>query len=340
VKELFIGVAGNGVVHTDADDFTVETRFRMVKEAGVFDYYDKTPPPGELDTYLRASAKHGLPLRAGGFYYTLRRDEPLLRWHLRMGKETGTAVHNVQIRTLDADGHRVTDEEVAQTYLWAAELGEMLGVTPCFEVHVNMWSEHLGRVNEVARLVEKRGAKFNITLDHSHVIFKMDNPAEQEVQGMRADVEAGRLVLDPHHPGHVAGQWMARNYVRHAHARAVVPNNPVNVWAKNPNGKPGRGIQYPFIEPAPGEWHSPWEEARLEPWKELTRQLLRHHAMHAESCLGQVSTEFIPSPDYGGGARYSIFENNVACARWLKDAWTDACAAAGAHTPGVASRQD
>jgi hypothetical protein len=33
-----------------------------------------------------------------------------------------------------------------------------------------------------------------MTLDHSHVIFKIDNPREQEVQGMKADVDAGRLV--------------------------------------------------------------------------------------------------------------------------------------------------
>jgi hypothetical protein len=31
----------------------------MVKEAGIFDYYDKTPPPGEIDAYLAASAKCG-----------------------------------------------------------------------------------------------------------------------------------------------------------------------------------------------------------------------------------------------------------------------------------------
>jgi hypothetical protein len=339
VKELFIGCAGNGVVHTDADDFSVDARFRMVKEAGVFDYYDKTAPPGELDAYLRASAKHGLPLRAGGFYYTLGRDEPLLLWHLRMGKEAGAVVHNVQIRTHAADGHLVTDAEVAETYLWAAETGERLGVTPCFEVHVNMWSEHLGRVSQVAQLVENRGAKFNITLDHSHVIFKMDNPREQEIQGMRADIDAGRLVLDPSRPGHVAGQWIARNHVRHAHARTVIPNNPTNVWATNPSGTLGRGIQYPFIEPAPGQWHSEWDAAKLGPWKDLTRQLLVHHSTHAESCLGQISTEFIPSPDYGGGARYSIFENNVACARWLRDAWADACAGADGPLSCVAARQ-
>ena len=80
----------------------------------------------------------------------------------------------------------------------------------------------------------------------------------------------------------------------------------------------GRGVQYPFIEPKPGEWHSPWSAVRLEPWKEVLRQLLRYHATHADSPLRYISTEFIPFPDYGEGAKYSLFDNSVACARWIR----------------------
>ena len=39
----------------------------------------------------------------------------------------------------------------------AAEVGEETGVTPCFEVHVNMWSEHFGRIQKVAEAVEREG---------------------------------------------------------------------------------------------------------------------------------------------------------------------------------------
>src|SRR6185503_19470743 len=106
-----------------------------------------------------------------------------------------------------------SNQQVAEFYLWAAELGERHGVTPCLEVHVNMWSEHFGRVEQVGRLVESRGAKFNMTLDHSHVIFKIDNPGEQEVQGMRADVEAGLLILDPFARGNVIDRWIDANWV-------------------------------------------------------------------------------------------------------------------------------
>lgn len=320
MKQLLIGITGNAVVNSDRDNFDVDTRFRMAKEAG-FDYYDKTPPTGELEIYQRASAKHGLPIRAGGFYYTRGRDEPLLEWHLRIAKELGSVVQNIQIKPKDVDGTFVTDEQVAETYLFAAELGDKVGVTPSFEVHINMWSEHFGRVSRVGEIVERRGAKFNLTLDHSHVIFKIDNPREQEVLGMRADVESGRVVLDPFSPSSVTSEWIARNYVTHAHARPSVPANPVNIWAKHPDGSFGRGVQYPFLRPGPGEWHAEWHEERLEPWKEVMRHLLAHHAARDDSALGQISMEIIPAPDYGGGAKYSLFEHNIACARWIRESW-------------------
>jgi len=320
-RELLIGVSASGVMHHDPLEFDVETRFRMVSEAGVFDYLDKTPPVQDLPQYRRAVEKYGLPLTAGGFYYSLGRDEPLLEWHLRLGREFGTRVHNVQIMSRDVEDRPVTDDEVATAYLRAAEVGEEVGVTPCFEVHVNMWSEHFGRIQRVAEAVERRGVKFNMTLDHSHVIFKIDNPEAQEVQGMRADVDAGRIELDPFKPGSVCQHWIDRGWVHHAHARAAVPNGPQNVWMLGDNGKPGRGIQYPFVRPRPGEWHSEWDEAKLEPWKEVVRQLMRHQARGPASVPATISTEFIPSPDYGGGAKYSVFEQNIACAKWLRETW-------------------
>ena len=145
---------------------------------------------------------------------------------------------------------------------------------------------------------------------------------------MRADVESGALVLDPFKPGNVCQRWIDAGYVGHAHARAAVPNGPVNVWSLLPNGKPGRGIQYPFIRPGPGEWHSDWDEAKLEPWKEVVRRLLRHHAESKDSGPATISTEFIPYPDYGGGAKYSLFEHSVACAQWIREEWAKARKAA------------
>jgi hypothetical protein len=48
---------------------------------------------------------------------------------------------------------------------------------------------------------------------------------------------------------------------------------------------------------------------------QVIRRLMRHHATVPTSRLGQISTELIPAPGHGGGARYSHFASNVACAR-------------------------
>ena len=50
---------------------------------------------------------------------------------------------------------------------------------------------------------------------------------------------------------------------------------------------------------------------------------MRHHAQEPTSQLATISTEFIPFPDYGGGAKYSIFDNSVACAQWLRQTWDE-----------------
>jgi sugar phosphate isomerase/epimerase len=319
---LLFGIQTNGIKHTHDDPMPdIDTRFRMVRDAGVFDYVDKTPEPHEVEAFAAASQKYGLPVRGSGWFYTLGEHEALMRSNLETARQLGSVVHNVQIRTCKADGSMVTNDEVAACYLWAQEQGERVGVMPCFEVHVNMWSEDFRRVADVARAVEEQGVPFCMTLDHSHVIFKMNNPLEQEIQNMRPAVESGELVLDPFQDGNVIDRWIHAGWIRHCHARAAVPCNPKNLTGHHEDGSVGRGIQYPFKRPAPGEYHAEWHEEALEPWKEALRHLLRHHAADAEARLGQISTEFIPGPDYGMGCRYSLFEQAVACVEWMRGEW-------------------
>ena len=323
-KDLLFGVQTNGIRHTDMDGMPdIDTRFRMVKEAGVHDYVDKTPAPDELDEFLAASDKYELPVRAGGWYYTLGRDEELFENNIGTARRLGSVVHNTQILTNHATGRPVTDAEVVDTYLRFLEIGDKYGVTPCFEVHVNMWSEDFRRVKKVGLEVEARGVEFNLTLDHSHVIFKINNPLEQEIGDIRGDVESGKLILDPFIEGNVSSEWINAGWVRHCHARAAIPNNPKNLDAKNEEGKPGRGIQNPFKSPQPGEYHTPWREEALEPWKETVRSLMRVHAADTDGKLGQISTEFIPSFDYGEGCKYSLFEQSIACVVWMRATWSD-----------------
>ncbi len=322
--DLKFGCTANGSTHQDTHIPDITTKVQMVKEAGVFDYIDRSPPDEEFRELLRAVEKYDLPVLASGWFYTLGRDESLFEQNIIKGRLLGNRVHNVQVLTKHADGHLLSNQEVADYYLRAHDFGMRHGVVPCFEVHVNMWSEHYGRVSEVGELVKQRGVPFYMTLDHSHVIFKMDNPKEQEVQGMKADVDAGRVILDPAKPGNVAKQWIDANYVHHAHARAAIPANPLNTWGKHPDGSIGRGIQYPFFKPKPGEYLAEWDEHKLEPWKRVVRDLLAYHASHENSPIRQISCEHIPAPDYGGGHKYSVFEQNVACARWLREEWSQA----------------
>ena len=331
--DLKFGITESGILHTDADPpFDLDTKFRMVKESGVYDYFDKTPPADQAGTYRRCSEKYDLPILAGSWYYTLGKDEQLLEENLRLGASLGSLVHNTQIRMDHAEGRLVSDEEVADIYLRARDVGESVGCVPTFEVHVNMWSEDFRRVSRVGKLVEARGVPFRITLDHSHVIFKINNPQEQKIFGIDQAIQSGELILDPLIAGNVCAEWVQNGYVEHCHARATVPNNPRNIWGRHanfeslpsslhPQDLTGRGIQYPFIQPKPDEWHSEWSQEKLEPWKEVIRNLMRYHATTANSPLRTISTEFIPNPDYGAGSKYSNFQHSVACAQWLRETW-------------------
>ena len=331
-NELLFGIQTNGIKHAHADPMPdIDTRFAMVRDAGVFDYVDKTPDPHEIEDFLEASAKYGLPVRAGGWFYALGADEALLEKNLQTSKELGSIVHNTQIKLHHAKGHVVTDEEVVEAYLRAAELGERYRCVPCFEVHVNMWSEDFPRVARVGRWVEAQGVEFNMTLDHSHVIFKIDNPDEQKIFDTDKRIADGDLILDPFAKGNVISEWLEAGWVRHCHARAAIPNNPKNITGQHPDGGVGRGIQYPFKKPAEGAYHAEWNEDLLEPWKEGIRLLMRHHARDPESKLGQISTEFIPGPDYGEGCRYSLFEQAITCVEWMRETWAATIAEVGAE---------
>ncbi len=320
-KELSIGISDFGIMHTVPGEFTIDQRFRMVKDANVFDYIDKTPETHEVADYRAAVQRHGIPLTAGGYYYLLGRDEELLRQHMELGLEYGTRIHNIQVLSRDSSGKLVTDEQVAEIYLNAIEWSSTSEIVPCFEVHVGMWSEQFTRVQRVAELVERQGLKFNLTLDHSHIVFAIRNPSAQEAMGIRAEVEAGTITLDPFACNNICQNWIDAGLVRHAHARSAVPNGPRNRWMAGLDGMSGLAIQYPFIRPGAGQWHSEWDESLLETWKFAVSQLLQHHANTTESRLATISTEFIPFADYGGGAKYSLFENNIACATWIRAEW-------------------
>ena len=316
---LKVGIANRGVVHHNTEQAVpLDDWFRIVSETNSFDYVDKTPLEEEIDLYRKCSEKYDLPILCGGWFYTIGADEHLLFKHLENAVSLGTRFHNVQIKAKHVDGYDATNEQIVDIYLRASEYGDRLGCQPCFEIHINMWSEDFLRIFEVAEEIEKRGVPFRMTLDHSHIIFKIDNDFEMNLFDLSQNIQNGSLILDPYIKGNVAQRLINKNYVNMLHARSVIPNNPKNIMASHPDGSFGRGVQYPFEKPLKGQFPSAWDETKLEPWKEVVRQLLNYHCKVESSPLKFISTEFIPATDYGEGNTYSLLRNSIACAKWIK----------------------
>ncbi|RDK03236.1 xylose isomerase [Paraburkholderia lacunae] len=320
---LHIGVNIDGVLHRDdMPSVDAETQFRMIADADVFDYVEMNPPEGvALERYVELSERYALPVRVIGGIFCAGRDEAHLRHVIEWAPRFGSKVLNCQLFANHADGHRLTDAEVARFYVQACEWAAPTGCFPSLEVHVDMWNEDFTRVAQVGELLARDGIALRLTLDHSHLIFKIGNEEELDASRIRTLVEAGEIVLDPAAPDAIFKEWIARGWVHHAHARSVIPNNPRNSRMRRPDGRPGRGIQYPFVRPAAAQWDGSWDEAALLPWKNAVRHLLNARVQGSVATPQHISCEFIPFADYGGGAGYSIFENNVACAAWLRNTW-------------------
>jgi hypothetical protein len=319
---ISLGCNGRGAQGVPRQPPSVDEQFRRVKEAGVFDHFDRMPQPGQEAEYVRASHKHALPIRTGLWSYTSGKDEAALEKNLRLCKETGAQCHDIMLRTKHASGRVVTDDEVVEFYLRAYELGERIGIAIGFEVHIYMWSEDFRRINPVADKVRARGLPFNFVLDHSHILLKIDNPEEQDISGIREDVESGRLIIDPFEEGNVLDDWIAQNTITWLQVRPVSPNGPKNLGELKETGTWGRACQYPFKKPRPGEWFHPWHAYRVEPCKEVVRRVLRHHLANPEtSRLRWITTDMIDMVDYGGGVDYSLIEQNTAIAQWIRDTY-------------------
>ena len=316
--DLKIGIANRGVLHHNNEQpVSLEDWFKEVSQSNVFDYIDKTPPNEDFNEYKRLAEKYKMPILCGGWFYQLGKDDDLILENLKTGSSLGSKYHNVQIFLHHADGHELTDQEIANTYLKVSEYGEKIGCLPCFEIHINMWSENFLRINSVAKIVQNQGSIFRMTLDHSHVVFKMDNKEELQMFGLSEQVKNNEIILDPFKEGNISEKWINQGIVYLMHARSVIPNNPKNIKAKHPDHSFGRGVQYPFVQPLEGQFHSDWSEEKLEPWKEVIRKMIKYHYFH-NSSLECISTEFIPATDYGENNTYSLFDNAVGCAEWIR----------------------
>jgi hypothetical protein len=346
-KKILIGCNGRGAQLSSRDravslqEDAVDTQFRQVQETGVFDFFDRLPPESQIDEYLSASSKYGLPIHTVSWFYRLGRDEELVKKNLGIAKRVGAKMHNLMIYYWHHEGRPATDAEIVDCYMRTYDQAMKIGVEPAFELHVNMWNEDFRRVTPVALEIQKRGVPFNFTLDYSHVIFKIGNAEEQERSGIRADVESGTLILDPFEPGNLCDEWLNLGIVRWLQVRSAAPNGPKNTWSRydastdiagfdrtdptqvRREGDPGRGILYPFTKPGPGEWHSPWYAYNLEPTKEVVRKVLRFQKSDPQGRLSYITTEMINLPDYAHNAGFSLLGQNAAIAKFVRETWTE-----------------
>ena len=315
-SEFLLGCTYNFL---QADDVSTPLeRFQMVRDTGVFDYMNWLPPSDLIGECVTAAQKTGIPMLTGNYIHQLGRNDGLLAERMQDCERAGVKMLNVMLGTYAADGHELSDEEVIDTYLRTAEVGEPIDVKLSFELHVDCWSEKYKRITPIVKAVQARGIPFHFTVDYSHVIFKIDNPEQQEISDVREDVEQGKIVLDPYEPGSLLEEWMALDAVHFAQFRPVIPNTPRKVWGVNPDGSQPRGIMYPFLKPDRGEWHSSWSAHKLDICKEAFRRILRYHLTHETSPLDYVITEMISTSDYGMNAKFSLLEHNAACGQWIR----------------------
>jgi hypothetical protein len=314
-------------------DATPLSRFEAVRDAGVFDYINWVPAPNLLAACVSASEKTGIPMLTGNIIVTLGKNDTAISETMHNAQRAGIEMINVMLETYHIDGHELTDAEIIDCFMRFAEAGDSVDISVSFEVHVDCWTEKYKRVTPIAHAILSRGVSFHLTVDYSHVIFKIENAEQQEISGVREDVEAGRVVLDPFERGNLYEEWLALNVVDFAQFRPVVPNNPRNIWGVNPDGTLPRGILYPMVKPAPGEWHSPWHAYKLEACKEGLRTAMRYHLTNPSSPLKYVITEMIPQPDYAMNAPFSLIEQNAACGRWIREQWSQLKAMYAAGIP-------
>jgi len=74
---LRFGCNGRGAQHVPGQPISVDEQFRMVKESGLFGFFDRMPQPDQEIEYIRASEKYGLPMTTGLWSYTMGKDETL-----------------------------------------------------------------------------------------------------------------------------------------------------------------------------------------------------------------------------------------------------------------------
>ena len=163
----------------------------------------------------------------------------------------GMKLLNVMLNSYAADGHELTDREIIDTYGRTAEVGDKVGVELSFELHVDCWSEKYERVTPIVNAVRSEGLTFDLTLDYSHVVFKIDDPEQQQISASgKVEPDASSSIRSKREA--FFGMACARRNPLCAIPARGAAKSPQRL-GENPDGSLPRGIMYPFVKPQPGE---------------------------------------------------------------------------------------
>lgn len=312
-----IGINIDGAITHDGDRVpTLDEQFCVIRDH--FDYVEKTLHAHEsLTSWLDASEAFEVPIEVLGVIFQPGEEDARCLETLRLATRHSIPVVNCQIRPVCGRSEAADLEQVGSLYLRMLEQAD--GKTlPCLEPHVDMWLERFERVAALGDWLAARGAPLHLTIDHSHLIYRIDNLEQLQPAGIDT-VEEGRRLLSPESMSAVYRQWQLQHWIAHAHARCVQVNAPPNTKMQRRPGVPGRGIQYPIRQPLVDPAWSDWSKRECAPWKAAVNTMLQWRTEHPDALLKRISCEFIPYPDYGGGSRYSLIEQNMACAEWLRE---------------------
>src|SRR5260370_21819161 len=92
------------------EEVSIDEQFRLVKEAGVFDYFDRLPSAENLDEYRKAMDKYDLPVLTASWFYRLGENDGSISGKLGISQKIGASLYNIMIYTRHPHGHLLRDQ--------------------------------------------------------------------------------------------------------------------------------------------------------------------------------------------------------------------------------------
>ncbi|ALH94190.1 hypothetical protein [Acinetobacter equi] len=337
MKKMFpLGCAGLGIQASSFEypvslnEPSIGEKFALLKDAEVWDFLDHIPIHANLiDDYIHASQNSNIPILSGYGCYVWGNHETEFKTNIDLTAAVGAKYHNIMMAAKDINKNYLSNEEIAQAYLYFYEYALKKGINISFENHVDNWSEDYRRVIQVAELVQKEGVPFQLAMDYSHCIFKIENNIETHIS-FQGDTEAIRK-LDPFNSDSYADDWLQKNLVHWGQIRPAIPNGPRNIWASESSpwegfgiDRPGRGIQYPFQQPQKGECpHDDWHAHKLACTKEVIRKLIDSYLYNEDSNFKIMTVDNINLWSYGLGWKYNMYQDSCSVAKYIREIYAE-----------------